>query len=154
MAQTLAERARRQSYVLHALSYFAKKHAERGHLKPGKTKIAGYVNATIGRADLHLPFSGTLTVGEDQVSASPSGPDPAQLVALALEQMTETQRSKFIKRVSSSFAQTERLPDCPSEFGEAAAALLKRLRAKKSQTRRGAVVFTPDPPAEAAAKAA
>lgn len=145
---------RRRSVLLSALAYLAKKEADRDHLTAGNTRVQGVVTATIGRACVEYAFSGELLVGEDQSSASSSAPDPAHVCALLLKRLPEQKRWGALEKIANDFAVKGQLPDVEPEMIEAVKKVLARLRSRVTTTKRGAVTFRWDPPADAAAKAA
>lgn len=145
---------RRRSVLLSALAYLAKKEADRDHLTPGATRVQGVVTATIGRACVEYGFSGELLVGEDQSSASSSAPDPAHVCALLLMRLPSQKRWGALEKIANDFAAKGQLPDVDPQLVESVKQVLTRLRSRVTTSKRGAVTFRWDPPAEAAAKAA
>jgi len=138
------ELARRETILFAALEYFAGKRYSRDKLEPVATPVKGTINATVGRAQLAVPFSGLLKVAEDGESASSSAPDTAHLVGYLLGQLDETKRSRLIANLVAEFEVTKELPIVPPERTVEAELLLKRLRSSIVKPKRGSVVFAID----------
>lgn len=140
---------RNLSVVAHALKHLTGKitgKAARDLLEDGQQyDVTLTIDATVGGQDLpRQKFAGELTVGHDEKTSSNENPDPAHVLALALELMPKTKRRQLLDNLPRQFtAEGKQLPACDESLHKEAEGLLKQLRGRKEKTRRGGVAFIP-----------
>ena len=84
--------------------------------------------------------SAVLTVGHEQQKAASATPDQPRLIGAILAKLNATTREKILRELPEEFAASGgELPDVAPELTSSAEGMLRRLRAKKTVTARGAV---------------
>jgi len=85
-------------------------------------------------------FDCDMTVGHESTRASSVNPQPAELLGLVLGKLNAATRETILRELPAEFAANgNAMPEVPKEIAEAAAGLLAKLRASKSQVVRGSV---------------
>lgn len=141
----------RLNVLWHALSSRAKKLADRDQLEPGTYRVAGAVNATVGRAVIADVFAGDLIVGDAQPTTSSSGPDYAHLCALLLSKLPPAKAQRLMDSLPRDFETHGTLPHVDPERVKEVEHLFSLLRSKRTVERRGNVVFRAEQPEPTAA---
>lgn len=138
-------KAAMQNVLYTALGSWASKNSDRKMLAAGERHeiaitIAGYVDDQWIEEDL----IGSLLVNHDQEIASSLAPDYQKLIALLLSKIPATRRLALVADVQQAFQDHGEIPapdDATLEI--VAEGFLKKLRQKKTTTRKGSVRFEP-----------
>lgn len=150
MAVSKAERDRRAAILLAGLKHYCTKHGDRDKLTVGEHRIAGAVNATVGRMAVSFTFSGDVIVSPDQPPNS-QAPDAAHVAALLLARFDRVERVAVLERIRRHFKREGSLPPVDAELVEVTRAALKDLRGPGDKPKRGSVVLRLDDPPDKAA---
>jgi hypothetical protein len=145
MARSKAQAAALRQVLLAAVTKYADKEYERDQLKEGsKHELALSVTGTIDAKAVDEVFSGTLTVGFDQETASSSACKSEQLVAWILDRYVDPAlQLRLFDELPTLFDKHGGVPIADLEPGlvERCEALCKKLRAKTTITRKGNVTL-------------
>lgn len=125
----------------HALLKVADKESVRDDLAPGSLhSIDMAVSGSIDGEDFEQHIAATMTVGHDSTRATSATPALAEVVGAILAKLNTATREAILRDLPEQFAAAGcQLPEVPSDIAEKAAAMLVRLRAKKSVDVRGPV---------------
>jgi FtsZ-binding cell division protein ZapB len=131
--------AKLSSLLWSALGYLSKKRVKRDLITAGEsTKVDVLISGTIGRSKIEERVNGSLTLSEDQTTAT-STLDTDAIVALLLAKLDS--KAAVMQEVTSVKESTKALPAVSDEQREEAKQWLARLRSSKMQTKAGAMVF-------------
>ena len=122
--------------LFHALAVAARKPAAgcRSELAPGRYTI-----------DAAVSIRGTLTVGEDTITASSVTPQTDELLALILGKLNTATRGKLLRELPQEFvANGNEMPKAEETLVDAVHEMLTKLRRKVTRSRRGSVAGTFD----------
>lgn len=129
-----------RSALWHAVAKIAGKEAQRDLLDAGDVyDVEGQVAAHVNGEPISVPISCQVAVNFDtEVSVSVAAP-MEHLLALFLAEVPKTRRAKLLDDLPVEFSAAGELPGADPELFNAAAGLLKSLRSRKIQPRRGSV---------------
>jgi hypothetical protein len=128
--------------VLACAAKIASGEAVRDDIPDGYTAsgVEVMIAAKIGGQVYREQFLADINVGHASVRASSVNPDMGQVLGLILSKLNTATRDKILADLPAEFAANGcELPEVDAGIAEAAAAMLKKMRASKSQDVRGSV---------------
>jgi len=134
--------AKLQTAALCALSFVAKKDANRSLLEGGEAyQVDGVFAGKVDGRDVSIDVGGLLQVGHDSTRAKSHNPDLPNLIALILAKVPKTRRADILDLLPKEFSEHKTIPAAEPELTAAADTLLKSLRSRSSANVTGSVSF-------------
>ena len=140
----------RSSAMWCALAYLGGKRGDRDLLKEGSsTAITLEITGKVGRSSVRESIAGSLDIGKQQRTASSTGADADELLALVLKQVGDDHaQAALLERIAQEFASNAgMLPTANAAAVARVQAWRKRLRSAFTITKRGALTFAIATPA-------
>lgn len=134
---------KKRSIVMHALTKYCDKQADRTQLKGGdKFDVDLQISGTIGKQKVEEICRGCLTVGHDQTKNTSYGIEPAKVIAWLLS--VDPQKEKHLEQLRK-MAESKSLGDAiTADQEEQACLLLKQFnQAGDPKVSKGSVSFSP-----------
>jgi len=137
-------RAKLRSATYHALKAHAAKEADRDLLEDGQAyDLEIEITSRCSGAAIQEELAGVLTVGHETQVAGSTGANVAHLVAHLLDQLPKAKRLQMLDALPEKFEKSGKLPDVDPTDLKAVERMLKRMRHRTTQTKRGAVSYRP-----------